>query len=66
MSSLIWWPWVAWHRGGGPVAPEYNPMGDKTPGDLTDRLPVRRSRRRELEDILDEEELMLLSILDEL
>lgn len=48
-----------------PVGGEYNPVGDRSPGLLTD-LPVRRSRRRRREMILAEEDDLLVAILDEL
>ena len=48
-----------------PAGGEYNPVGDRSPGPLTE-LPVRRSRRRRREMILAEEEDFLVAILDEL
>lgn len=48
-----------------PVGAEYNPVGDRTPGLLTD-LPVRRGRRRRPEDIFDEEDELISVLLSEL
>lgn len=65
LSNLLWWPWAQIGGGAPPVVAEYNPVGDRTPGLLTE-LPVRRSRRRRREQILSAEEDVLVAILDEL
>lgn len=65
LSNLIWWPWFGIGTA-APAAAEYHPVGKPTPGLLTDGPPIRRSRRRRLEDILDEEDDLIAVLLESL
>lgn len=60
LSNLIWWPWHGLGTGFiPPVTPEYNPIGDITPGNVEGRTgPPPRGFRRRLEE--DEEDFISL------
>lgn len=70
LSNLLWWPWAQVGQGVVPPAGQYNPVGDSSPAlplaDLSDGPPIRRSRRRRRESILDQDEDIITILLSEL
>jgi hypothetical protein len=48
-----------------PDGEEYHPVGDSTPPLALAELPVRRGRRRRLESIMDEEEMLVIALLSD-